>query len=376
MGEKKPMGERPKGERPKGEIGSMADAPVILSDVQNGLGCLTINRPDKLNALNLQMVLGITTALVEWRDRPDVKAVWIEGAGEKAFCAGGDIRSVWYDITQKKIIPRNLFFHEYRLNHLIKKYPKPYIAWMDGITMGGGAGVSFHGSHPIATEKTVFAMPESTIGLFPDIGASYFLNRIDRATGRYLGLTGAKIRAFDLIEQGLVPYYIPSGHHDEVKKNIIDACAQDDFDPAAITKIITAFTETPSGPSILSPPRIAKYFASNDVVEILDALGHGTLSDQKCGQDLAQKSPFSLQMFLYLFAENHGKTFEQIMQLDYLAAQVALEYPDFVEGVRALLIDKDHQPKWAEDFSALDTQRLQAMLKAPTLDSLFFLDTV
>ena len=180
----------------------LMDKSEVIFEEKSGIGFITLNRPDVLNALSTKMCLLIDQKLQAWESEPNIKAVIIKGSGEKAFCAGGDARNIVEQGPDSNIVAREFFAAEYRMNARIFHFPKPYIALLDGITMGGGVGASMHGSHRIVTEKTLFAMPEASIGLFPDVGSSYFLPRFPGSLGLYLGLTGARLQGADILYTG------------------------------------------------------------------------------------------------------------------------------------------------------------------------------
>ena len=200
----------------------MTKYPDLLIEIQNGVGLITLNRPKALNALSFMMLKGIHETLIQWANHKDVRSVIIQGMGDRAFCAGGDVRSL-YDahLQGDHGFIQALFREEYTLNYLIATYPKPYIALMDGITMGGGCGVSVHGSHRVVTEKTIMAMPETGIGYFPDVGASHFLSKCPGYIGLYLGLTGARLNAADILFASLADYFVPAAAINAVRDQII-----------------------------------------------------------------------------------------------------------------------------------------------------------
>src|SRR3990167_10325397 len=189
----------------------MSKIPDLLTHLEGGIACLTLNRPKALNALSLAMIREITRLLREWEEDPSIKAVLIEGAGDKAFCAGGDVRAVYEAKKEGNLEMCDAFFREeYTLNAYIHTFPKPYIALINGINMGGGLGVSINGSHRLVTERALLAMPETGIGFFPDVGATTFLTQSPELTGLYLGLTGMRLQAADALWSGLGTHFIPS----------------------------------------------------------------------------------------------------------------------------------------------------------------------
>ncbi len=207
----------------------------VLFDVEGTIGVITLNRPQALNALTLDMCLAMQAMLDDWAVDDQITAVLIEGAGEKGFCAGGDIRALHESGKGDGRYAQDFYFHEYRVNRAIKHFPKPYVALVDGITMGGGVGVSVHGSHRVAGDRSVFAMPETGIGLFPDVGGSHFLPRLPHNFGFYLGLTGARIKAADMLYAGVATHYVPSDKQPEILKAMVAGASAEE----AITAVST-----------------------------------------------------------------------------------------------------------------------------------------
>ncbi|PKQ02690.1 MAG: enoyl-CoA hydratase/isomerase family protein, partial [Alphaproteobacteria bacterium HGW-Alphaproteobacteria-11] len=198
----------------------MSEEAEVLFERRGAAGFITLNRPKALNALTLDMVRAIHPKLIEWADDAHVQCVVVEAAGDKAFCAGGDIRALYDWGRAGDPTALDFWREEYKLNTFIKRYRKPYVALMDGINMGGGVGISVHGSHRVATEKLTFAMPETGIGLFPDVGGTYFLPRCPGETGMYLGLTGTRLKAADAIYAGIADAYVPSVRLDTLKDRL------------------------------------------------------------------------------------------------------------------------------------------------------------
>jgi enoyl-CoA hydratase len=320
------------------------DAPVIL-DVQNGLGRIRLNRPKALNSLDLDMVHLIAPQLAEWAADPAVGAVLIDGAGDRAFCAGGDIRALFDN--RGSDFGATFYGTEYLLNIAIKNFPKPYIALMDGVTMGGGVGLSVHGSHRIASERTLFAMPETGIGFFPDVGGGWFLPRCPGETGMFLGLTGFRMKAADCLEVGVCDAHIPSNRLDAFIEELADS---DDKSPAAVDAIIADFAEPTETPAVLSEHRntIDRIFAGESVEPIVAALGEesgewvGTIDRM-----LAGKSPTALKVTHRLIREGAAMTrFEDHMAMEFRLACHFYAGDDLFEGIRAVIVDKDNAPVW------------------------------
>lgn len=319
---------------------------VIISQQQH-LGVITLNRPQALNALTLDMVRAIYQQLIVWRDDITIHAVIIRSAGGKAFCAGGDVRGL-YELGRQDSPDQMTFFkEEYRLNQLIHHYPKPYIALMDGITMGGGVGISLHGSHPVATSSFVFAMPETAIGFFPDVGASYLLTRCPGKMGIYLGLTGNRLNAHEACAVGLVKYVIQPTVFEDVMNALLHADLSDDAD-ARVNACLEPFHRS-SPPDWLTDLqlKIDTAFVHTDMISLMRGLQ--LLDDpwyRDVMQTLAQKSPLSLCVTLAQFNNAVQMSFDECIEMDYCLAEHFMRGHDFYEGVRALLIDKDKSPQW------------------------------
>jgi enoyl-CoA hydratase len=308
------------------------------------LGRLRLNRPEALNALTHAMALEIEKALKAWAVDQSVEAIVIDAAGDRAFCAGGDIQDL-YLTGQKDPGPGRQFWRdEYRLNALIASYPKPYIALMNGITMGGGVGVSAHGSHRIVTEKTMLAMPEVTIGFIPDVGGTYLLSRAPGQTGLYLGLSGARMNAADTIFAGFADTYVPS----EMLPKLIEALAGG----TAPDEAIGQFSETaPDGALAVLQDKITDMFAGPDILSCVKRLEKLSESgDEWAGITLSmirRNSPLSVATtFAALHKARELATLEECLSLEYNFAHRALMGHEFLEGIRAMVIDKDRKPIW------------------------------
>ncbi|KPJ11808.1 3-hydroxyisobutyryl-CoA hydrolase, mitochondrial [Papilio machaon] len=308
----------------------------VLFETLNNAGVITLNRPKALNSLNTNMVTMMLPQLQDWERSKGL--VIIKGAGEKAFCAGGDVKSAIDRVEGPK------FFHtEYNVNYLIGKYKIPYIAFMDGITMGGGLGVSVHGRYRIATEKTLIAMPETKIGLFPDVGGSYFLPRLQVNLGLYLGLTGDRLKAKDVVKSGIATHFVPSRRLFELEK-LLSRCNND----SEIRNLLNKFNEPPEEFSLAPNIKHINYcFAASTIEEIIERL-------QKVQNDwsvktlktLSQMCPGSLKITLRALQRGAQLDLPQCLRMEYRLACRATENHDFPEGVRALLIDKDNNPQW------------------------------
>ena len=313
----------------------------ILVARDGGLGRLTLNRPQALHALTTVMCSTCITVLSDWREDPAVQAVLIDHSGERGFCAGGDIRMLADSGASDGRLARAFFFTEYRLNHLLFSYPKPVIAVMDGITMGGGVGLSAPARYRLATERTTFAMPETGIGLFPDVGGGWFLPRLPGRIGLWLALTGARIKAADCLHAGLATHHVPSERLPELKVALAE-------NPIDIEALLAQFHVDP-GPAPLRAHRaeLDAAFGQGSVEAILAALEAG--SDWARAQALAlrTKSPQTLKVaFRQLALGLAAPDFAANMAMEYRIGARVVQRHDFLEGVRAVIVDKDNAPKW------------------------------
>ncbi|XP_011166171.1 3-hydroxyisobutyryl-CoA hydrolase, mitochondrial isoform X1 [Solenopsis invicta] len=316
---------------------------ILIKDVGDS-GVIVLNRPKALNALNLTMVQKIYSTLKQWE--PSKKLVIIEGAGEKAFCAGGDVKSLVLALNEPKgeLLGEEFFKKEYTLNHLIGTFNRPYIAIINGITMGGGVGLSVHGKYRIATEKTLFAMPETAIGLFPDVGATYFLSRLKGKLGIYLGLTGHRLKGIDVLLAGIATHFVPSEKLADLKRELLTLRDVD------IEPILNKYQPKLNHEFSLAPhmSQIENCFSAPSIEEIIERLKKDN-SDwaQKNMETLLKMSPSSLKITKKAIDEGKGKSLAECLKIEYRLACTALNRDgDFYEGVRALLVDKDQKPVW------------------------------
>jgi enoyl-CoA hydratase len=315
-----------------------------LFDRVGPAGIITLNRPRQLNALTHGMVKSILPQLLRWRDDPAVSRIIIKGAGEKAFCAGGDIRAL-YDLGKagRAAEARSFWREEYVLNYLLKTYPKPIVALLDGIVMGGGVGMSFHGSHRVASEKLMFAMPEVGIGFFPDVGASHFLPRLESHFGSYLALTGARIGLGDASALGLVTHGVESARMAQVE---IALCTPYDVDT-----ILDSFSvPAPAAPLLEHREMVAEIFSEADLATVMAKTSQmafgGALFATQTLETMEKKSPTSMAIALEQMRRGADMSFAQAMQMEYRIVCRIAEGHDFYEGVRAVIVDKDHAPQW------------------------------
>jgi enoyl-CoA hydratase len=337
-----------------------------ISFQQNGAsGVITLNRPEALNALTLNMVRRMGPQLAAWIDDDTIENIVVEGAGEKGFCAGGDIRAL-HDWGRAGAAEATGFYREeYVLNRMIKTCPKPYIALMDGITMGGGVGVSVHGRYRVATQALVFAMPETGIGLLPDVGGTYFLPRLPGQIGAYLALTGARLRAADAVYAGIATHYTLAEKLPELKQALSQG-----GDVEAVLNAANA----PLDPAKLANRQsdIDRLFQADHVVDILAALeADGSPWALEQGQTIEAKSPTSAAVALRQMRDGAIADFDACMKIEMRAVSRLMRLPDFYEGVRAIILEKDNQPKWSpahhRDVSPSQVEAIFASLGADEL---------
>lgn len=322
----------------------MSGEPDILCEKRGAAGLVILNRPQALNALNLTMVRGLTSAIDRWAVDPGVRHVVVMGAGDKAFCAGGDIRAL-HDLGRSGAHEEALAFwrEEYELNIRIKTYPKPYISLIDGIVMGGGVGVSLHGSHRVAGDKYLFAMPEVGIGFFPDVGATYALPRLHGRMGEYLALTGARIKTADAVALGLATAYVPSERMTALRDDLIKGDA-----PADAISRHNANAGLP--PLRNEEELIEAAFGQETITAIFKALEHYARQSKFAADTLAlmrTKSPTSLAIAHEQMHLGPSLDFVAAMKTEFRIVSHILEAHDFYEGVRAVIIDKDQKPVWS-----------------------------
>ena len=338
----------------------MSDEAPVIARVEGGWGRLTLNRPSALHALNKQMCQIVAQALLAWRDDPQVAAVMLDHTGARGFCAGGDIRMIMESGAQDGVAARAFFAEEYRLNALLFGYEKPVVALMDGVVMGGGVGISAPATYRVATERTVFAMPETGIGLFPDVGGGWFLPRLVGETGMWLALTGARLKAADCLLLGLATNYVPQGEVEALKAQLL-------ANPGALDTLLTE-READAGEPPLARQRadIDRLFGEESVEAILDALeadgGEWALAQLLT---LKTKSPQAMKVaYRQLRQGRDMQSFEAEMAVEYRIASRICVTPDFREGVRAVIVDKDNAPRWDPPTLAQVTeQRLDAIFE-------------
>jgi enoyl-CoA hydratase len=319
----------------------------ILFERRGTAGIVTLNRPKALNAVTHAMVRALAARLGEWAKDEAITRVVVVAAGERAFSAGGDIRAL-YDLGKAGRHAEALQFwrDEYMLNTLIKRYPKPYVALIDGIVMGGGVGISIHGSHRVAGDKFQFAMPEVGIGFFPDVGATWFLPRLPGEIGTYCALTGERMRNADAVPAGVATHYVASSRFPE----LLDALTG----TAPVDAVLGAFAEKLGiGPLSIYRQAIDRLFSGDRVEDILDALNREAISRSAeagwAGATAAAirgKSPTSLKIALAQLRYGKEWSFTGCMQVEFRIVSRIIHGHDFYEGVRAVIIDKDNAPRW------------------------------
>jgi enoyl-CoA hydratase len=328
----------------------------VIARRDGRVGRILLNRPRALNALDLGMIRAIRAALEEWRFVPEVHAVVIEGASDRAFCAGGDIRAIrTHAMAGEHGAVETFFADEYALNRAIAEYPKPYVALIDGICMGGGIGVSVHGTARVATEAALFAMPETAIGFFPDIGASYFLPRLPGALGLYLGLTGRRVQGGDAVHAGLATHFVP-----KARLPALSAALAEDGIAA-----LGAFAEAPPAFG-LAPHRagIDRCFGAGSVDGVLRALAaEDSAWSRETEATLRGMSPSSVLWSFALITGGAHRDLAQCLDAELALTRHATRHPDFHEGVRAMVVDKDRAPRWSPaTFEDVDAGPIAALV--------------
>lgn len=330
----------------------MSEPSLVDDEIQfarrGDLMVVTLHRPRALNALTLPMCRALDQGLRAWQADPAVGAVLIKGEGERAFCAGGDIRWLHGVLTSEGVAAACRFYAvEYPMNARLHHFGKPWIALLDGIAMGGGVGVSVHGSHRIVTERTMFAMPETGIGLFPDVGATFMLPRLPGGLGLYLGLTGARLGAADCLHAGIGTAHVAAGRLEALEAALAETPLRENSF-AAVDAVLGAFKSDPGpAPIVDLRERVDACFGRECLSAVLAAL-HDEASGWGAGQAeaLASKSPTSLAVTFRQLREGAALDFDSAMRLEYRLVHRFMAGHDFHEGVRALLIDKDRRPRW------------------------------
>jgi enoyl-CoA hydratase/carnithine racemase len=349
---------------------SSAASPLLQIARRGGLTSCLLNRPHALNVITLQMVRELRQLYASSAES-NCRVLLLEGAGGKAFCAGGDVKAVALDALSGGTLARDFFAEEYALNALIAELPPTttQVSVWDGVVMGGGVGLSVHGRFRLATERTVFAMPEAGIGFFPDVGASHFLNQLPGCAGTYLALTGARIGARDACRLGLATHYAQSDAVPQVREALADCASAAEVD-ARLRELSGGREEPPRLANSIEEhaETIARCFSEPTVARIVSAL-HADGGEWAAATSLAMRkhSPDSLVATLHLLRQNVGLPLRECLAREYALARAFTRAPsDFFEGVRAVLIDKDQAPRWLEpDVEQLQIERVLERSFAP-----------
>ncbi|MBD0706989.1 MULTISPECIES: enoyl-CoA hydratase/isomerase family protein [unclassified Streptomyces] len=312
----------------------------VLLRTEGRAGIITLNRPRAINALTHAMVLALTAALTDWEHDPAIGTVVIEGAGERGLCAGGDIRAIHDDARARGTASQAFWRDEYRLNARIARYPKPYVALMDGIVMGGGVGVSAHGSVRVVTERSRVAMPETGIGFVPDVGGTHLLGRAPGELGTHLALTGTPVGAADALLTGLADHFVPTAALPDLLRDLTVLPAEE---------AVARHAVTPS-PGVLAEhrPWIDACYPADTVETIVERLlDTGEPAAKEAATTLLAKSPTALKATLATLRRSRAlATLEDVLDLEFRVSSAALATPDLVEGIRAQVVDKDRDPHW------------------------------
>ncbi|GAA1676851.1 3-hydroxyisobutyryl-CoA hydrolase [Mycolicibacterium murale] len=338
----------------------MADPPPVdprgqvLTRVDGTVGLVTLNRPTVINALNHAMVSVLHRTLTAWAHDPAITAVVLSGAGDRGLCAGGDVVEIYHSALGDGCAARRFWYDEYQLNAYISRYPKPYVALMDGIVMGGGVGLSAHANTRVVTDRTRVAMPEVRIGLIPDVGGTYLLSRAPGRTGLHVGLTGASFTGADAIALGFADHYVP---HNALT-HFTAAIVSDGVDAA-----LAAHAEQPRGSQLAQHPWIDECYAGDTVAQIVSALrAHGDAAAHEAARQIVGHSPTAVAVTLEAIRRAaHLDTLEDALSMEYRTSTAALRSHDLREGIRAQVIDKDRAPRWAPaEYSAVSTATVHA----------------
>lgn len=326
------------------------EAPEVLLERRGCAGVITLNRPKFLNALSLSMIRQIYPQLKKWEQDPETFLIIIKGVGGKAFCAGGDIRALSEAKKAKDNLTQDFFREEYTLNNAIASCQKPYVALIDGITIGGGVGVSVHGQFRVATERTLFAMPETGIGLFPDVGGGYFLPRLQGKLGYFLALTGFRLKGRDVHRAGIATHFVDSEKLHKLEEELLALKSPSAEDIAGVLESHQAQSKMDQDKSVVFEEHMDKInscFSANSVEQIIENLRQdGSPFAIQQLKVINKMSPTSLKITLRQLMEGSSKTLPEVLTMEYRLSQACMEGHDFDEGVRAVLIDKDQSPKW------------------------------
>ena len=343
------------------ETAEAGPADDVLFERRGHLGVITLNRPKAVNALTAGMAAAMLERLAEWADDDGVATVLVHGAGERGLCAGGDIVAIYQDMLTGGEETARFWRVEYQLNALIAGYPKPYVAFMDGLVLGGGVGISAHGSVRVVTERTRTGMPETTIGFVPDVGGTLLLSRSPGEAGTHAALTGAHLSGADALFLGLADHFVPS-------ENLPALAAA--LETEAADAAVGRFTEKPPASELAGQQHwIDACYSSDDAEEILGrlrAFGGGTAGGEAAGaaDTIEAKSPTAVKVALASLRRARGLTLEEALEQEYRVGLRFLAGPDFREGIRAQVVDKDRNPRWKpatlHEVSGADVERFFA----------------
>lgn len=338
-------------------------APDIRCERSGAIALVTLDRPQALNALDLPMLRLLHEALTAWRDDPDVRTLVVRGNG-RAFCAGGDVKAVVANRGDTAFMDE-VYRVEYQADHLIHRFGRPVVPLMHGITMGGGCGIALHASHPVVAEDITLAMPETGIGLFPDVAGSHFLSRCPGNFGLYMGLTGASIGAADAVALGLARAVVPRDRH----ADLIDRLASGTAADAAIAELATARPDTARA---RNRREIARHFQAPDALSLVQALESlGTAWAEQTAALLRTRCPFSMEVSIRAYHKARGQSVAQVLATDFRIVQRLMLRDDYFEGVRARLIDRGRAPRWSpgvlEEVALEAVDQCFAPLEGPEL---------
>jgi len=329
---------------------NMSSNSEVVMETKNSVGVITLNRAKALNALSLNMIRAMHPQIVKWKAE-GVKMILVKGVGGKAFCAGGDIRSLMESVASGGTVHEEFFKEEYILNHTIATLPFPYVALIDGITMGGGVGISVHGRFRLATEKTLFAMPETGIGLIPDVGGGYFLPRLRGQLGTYLALTGFRLKGRDAYHAGIATHFCASSQVAEVEQELLELADPSVSNVAAILDSHHAACKIDQEKPFSLEEHMGLIDQAFDASTIEEILHNLEACDSpwalKQVQTIQKMSPTSLKISLEQMRRGANLSLEDVLTMEYRLSQGCMHGHDFSEGVRAVLVDKDNAPKWS-----------------------------
>lgn len=349
-----------------GGEGVTDESDEVLTEVEGSVGLITLNRPKAINSLNQPMVDALSAILTNWAGDDAVRAVVLSGAGERGLCAGGDVVSIYHSARNDGVEARRFWRDEYLLNAQIAEFPKPYVALMDGIVMGGGVGVSAHANTRVVTDTSKIAMPEVGIGFIPDVGGVYLLSRAPGGLGLHAALTGAPFSGADAIAMGFADHYVPHGDVEAFRRAVVSDGVED-----ALAKYAT---EPPASELAAQRDWIDECYAGDTVGDIVAALrGHDAGPAEDAANLIATRSPIALSVTLAAVRRAAKlATLKDILVQDYRVSSASLRSHDLVEGIRAQLIDKDRNPQWSPaQLSAVTAADVEAYF-APVDDDLSF----